>query len=848
MNFDIDTKIDGLSDLEVKKRLLKDGYNEIVVEKPKTILNFIVEVVQEPMILLLFVSAGIYLLLGDPREAGILLISVIGVILITIYQQQKTEKSIQALKNLASPTAKVIRDGQELEIPAREVVKGDVIVFAEGDKIPSDAKILSCSNLTVDESILTGESVAVTKTQMYVGDAALIRPGGDNLPVVYCGTLVTKGHGMAEVVATGLQTQMGKIGESLQSLSIEKTLLQKEVTKVVKIMAMIGLFFCVVLIIVYGLARHDWLNAFLAGITLAIGTLPEEFPIVLTLFLSMGAWRLAQNKVLARRAAAIETLGSTSILCVDKTGTLTQNKMTIAKVFIADKYYGIEEFHDKNLKEIFKVGVLASQENPFDDMEKAFLVAGEQYLTNDLSDDPQIEFALSREYPLEKDSLSVIHAHRQKDGEVFIAAKGSPESIIQLCHLSEAKANELNSRAIEMAKMGLRVIAVAKSTFSGDDLPSERHDFNFVFLGFVGLSDPLKEGVVGAIKMCNEAGIKVMMITGDFSETAKSIASQIGLKNIDNVITGDELEKLSESELIDKIKEMSIFSRVIPEQKLKIVNALKKSGEIVAMTGDGVNDAPALKSAHVGVAMGQQGTDVAREAAAIVLLDDNFVSIVNGIKLGRRIYDNLKKAMTYLFAVHVPIIGLSLLPVFFGWPLILFPIHIVFLELIIDPVCTIVFEGEKEDSDIMQRMPRRLDQPIFSSRIITMSVIQGLVALAVIIFSYKIAQWLLLDENQTRTFVFSTLVFSNLFLVVVNRSWRRGFFKTVMSTNLPFILVSVFTSLILLLAIYLPVLSNLFKFSPLSYLEVFYALSLGLLSVIWFEIYKYFSIKNNAQN
>lgn len=832
--------IDGLTTIEAKRKLEQFGYNEIENEKPKTVFHFIYNIVKEPMILLLLTGAGIYFVLGDPKEAGILLISVLAVMAITIYQEQKTEKSIQALKSLASPMAKVVRDGKEMEIPSREVVMNDLIIFAEGDKIPADCKIIECANLKIDESILTGESVAVTKIEIDTKNITNHNPGGDNVPFAYSGTLVVSGHGLGEVIATGEKTQMGKIGSTLQSLSIEKTLLQQEISKVVKILAMASLLFCVILVVVYGLTRHDFINAFLAGITMAMSILPEEFPIVLTLFLTMGAWRLAQKKVLARRAATIETLGSTTVLCVDKTGTLTQNKMAISQIAVANNYFGTNDFQNPLLKNIIKTGMLASQKNPFDPMEKAFMETG---LNNLKNHNPYFELELVKEYVLEKESLSVINAYKLKNKNYLIAAKGSPEAIFDLCHLKKDEIEALQLKAKEMATQGLRIIAVAEGICASEILPEDRHEFKFNFLGLVGLADPVREGVSDAVKLCISAGIRVVMITGDYPETAKSIAKQIGLTNNSAILTGDEISQMNEVELSQEIKNVSIFSRVMPEQKLRIVNAFKLIGEVVAMTGDGVNDAPALKSAHIGIAMGLHGTDVAREAAAIVLLDDNFVSIVAGVKLGRRIYENLKKAMTYIFAVHIPIVGLSLIPVFFGWPLILLPIHIVFLELIIDPACTMVFENEKEAEDIMKRTPKKLDEPIFSRQMVIVSLTQGLVALFIVILAYKLTAVFGLTENESRAFTFATLTFSNLFLIITNRSSHHGLLKTLGKRNIAFILVTVFASSALILAIYLPILNNIFRFSPLGLTEFGYTILLGFISVLWFDLYKHFWVK-----
>ncbi len=833
----MNTKFQGLTSAQARSNLKKFGFNEIESEKSKNTLTLFFEVIKEPMILLLLISATIYFFLGDQKEGSLLLFFVLFIVGITIYQERKTEKSLEALKNLASPRALVMRDGKIIRIPGREVVENDLIILAEGDRIPADAIILEAINLQVDESLLTGESVAVNKL-VQTENLPEIKPGGDNLPYVFSGTLVVKGHGLAQVIATGQLTQVGRIGKALASITPEKTLLQKEVGKMIRKVALISISLSLILIIYYGLTRGSWIQAILAGITMAMSLLPEEFPIILTIFLAVGAWRLSKNNVLTRRSAAIETLGSASVLCVDKTGTITENKMIIAQINSESGNYSGTDFANGQGHEILTYAIYACQPEPFDPMETAFLNLGRDVLPNF----SQIyhNHKLVKEYPLEKTSLTVVHGWQSiKDNNYLIAAKGSPEAIMHLCKLAEDKKLAIHQEIKKMAQNGLRVLGVAKANSNQKTLPDNRQEINFEFLGLVGLSDPVRKEVTNAVELCYSAGVRTIMITGDYPETAINIAKTIGLKNFETVITGGELEEMSAAELAEKIKITNVFARVIPEQKLLIVNALKANGEIVAMTGDGVNDAPALKSAHIGIAMGARGTDVAREAASLILLDDNFVSIVGGIRLGRRIYNNLIKAMSYTLAVHIPIAGLSLIPVLLGWPLILLPAHIVFLELIIDPACTIVFEQEPADPDIMHQKPRSISEPIFSSKMLMISFFQGLSALILILVSYNYAQTSGLSPDQIRTMTFSTIIFSNLFLLAANLSWTKSIFKSIFKTNLAFKII-IFVALIFLAAsIYMPFLNDIFKFEQISLTNLLVSFGLSFLSIAWFEIYKF---------
>jgi len=845
--FDIQT-ITGLTEAEAEKRLNADGYNEIPATKSRSTLAIIIEVIREPMFLLLVACGIIYLVLGDIREASMLLAFVMVVIGLTFSQERKTERALEALRDLSSPRALVIRDGEQRRIAGREVVRGDIVVLNEGDRVPADAVLLSCTNFSVDESLLTGESISVTKMECTDADLEMGRPGGDNMPFVYSGSLVVRGQGIASVRSTGIATQIGKIGKTLETVETEKTLTQQETGRLVRTIALIGVGLCVLVILLYWLTRGNLLAGFLAGITLAMAMLPEEFPMVLTIFLALGAWRISRNRVLTRHVAAVETLGSATVLCTDKTGTITLNRMSVSKFFVDGQYYDTKSMQKNSLPERFhelvEYAILASQKDPFDPMEKALKRLAEYTLsdTEHLHDN----WMLVREYPLSRELFALSHVWKSPDGKDYIiAAKGAPEAIIDLCHLDASKKRELSTHVGAIADQGLRTIAVARASFTERNLPHEQHDFTFDFLGLVGLMDPVREGVSEAIAECHNAGIKVVMITGDYPGTALNIAQQIGLNPAHSVMTGVELDAMDDENLRRKIQETSVFSRVIPEQKLRLVNAFKENGEVVAMTGDGVNDAPALKAAHIGIAMGGRGTDVAREASSLVLLDDDFSSIVEAIKMGRRIFDNLKKAMAYIFAVHVPIAGMSLLPLLFGWPLIFLPVHIVFLELIIDPACSVVFESQRAEKDLMLRPPRRSRESLFGKKIIGLSLLQGLSVLAIVMAVFVIALSRGQGEQDARALSFSTLIVANLCLILTNLSWSRTVFSTLRSSHAAVWLVVSGGIIFLGLVLYVPFLRSLFRFPTLHPLDLLICLAAGVLSTIWFEFLKIVSKKLN---
>jgi Ca2+-transporting ATPase len=838
--FDI-SGIQGLREKEARQRLKEEGYNELPSSLRRNLFDIAAEVVREPMFLLLIAGGAIYLLIGDVQEAVMLLGFVFVVMGITLYQERKTERALEALRDLSSPRAVVIRDGQHKRIPGREVVRGDIIILAEGDRIPADAVLSSCINLSVDESLLTGESIPVRKSACEEKtEVTMQRPGGEDLPFVYSGTLVVQGFGIGLVRATGSNTEIGKIGKALQTIEPEETLLQKETGRLVRRLAIAGLTLCLIVVVVYGFTRHNFLNGLLAGIALAMAVLPEEFPVVLTVFLALGAWRISQKRVLTRRVPAVETLGSASVLCVDKTGTLTLNKMSVRKVFAGGAFLDVnhpggplpDSFH-----EVIEFGILASQTDPFDPMEKALRELGSRSLANTehLHDD----WTLVQEYPLSRSLLAMSRVWRSPDSRHYIiAAKGAPEAICDICHFDQNTMKNLAARIDEMADEGLRVLGVARAAFDKNDLPPGQHDFTFEFLGLIGLADPVRPGVADAIRECRTAGIRVMMITGDYAVTARNIAGQIGLPNAVGVITGPELDAMDDDELRERIGAAHIFARVVPEQKLRIVNALKANNEVVAMTGDGVNDAPALKAAHIGIAMGGRGTDVARESSALVLLDDDFSSIVQAVRMGRRIFDNLKKAMSYILAIHLPIAGISLLPVLFNWPLVLLPVHIVFLELIIDPACSVVFEAEKEEALIMQRPPRRLAEPLFNRKMITFSLLQGVGVLLVVLGVYVTAIYRGQGALDARALSFTTLIVANLGLILTNRSWSRTILQTLSSPNAALWWVAGGALSFLGIVLYVPFLRQLFHFSRLHPVDLIICLAAGAVSILWFEVFK----------
>ena len=832
----------GLSAAEATARLRRDGYNDLPTGRRRGPFTIAVDVLREPMFLLLAACGAIYFALGDAQEASMLLGFVLLITGLTLYQEHKTERALDRLRDLASPRALVIRDGRQSRIPGREVVVDDLVLLAEGDRVPADAVLVASTNLSIDESLLTGEAVPVRKT---AADSIrpVPRPGGDDLPFVYSGTLVVQGHGVARVLRTGSTTELGKIGKALEKLEPEPTPLQKETGRVVRVLALVGVVLSVVVAALYAVNTGRWLPGLLAGLTLAMAIMPNEFPVVLTLFLSLGAWRLSRAQLLARHMPAVETLGATTVLCVDKTGTLTLNRMSVAMLFAAGRYCDLRDSSGRALPdefhELVEFAILASQRDALDPIDHALKELGGTHLaaTEHLHDD----WSLVREYPLSKELLALSRVWRSPEGDDYvIAAKGAPEAIADLCHFDEPTARQLAESIARMTDEGLRVLGVGRSRFRRADLPFQQHDFDFEFLGLVGLVDPVRPTAPDAVRECHAAGIRVVMITGDYPATAAHAARQVGLplRGPARIISGPELDRLDDAELGRRIESTDIFARVVPEQKLRLVNALKANRQIVAMTGDGVNDAPALKAAHIGLAMGQHGTDVAREAAALVLLDDDFSSLVHAIAQGRRIFDNLTKAMTYILAIHVPIAGLSLLPVLVKWPLILLPVHIAFLHVIIDPACSVVFEAEPADPDVMARAPRDPAQPLFGRRLLVASLVQGLLTLGVLALIYAISLHRGQGEIEARALTFTALIVANLGLILTNRSPSRSILATLTVRN-PALWWVVGGALVMLATVlYVPAVREPFRFSPLHLDDLAVCLLGGGIPVVLCEVLK----------
>jgi Ca2+-transporting ATPase len=759
----------GLAAAQAAQQLAADGPNELGVNQRRTLWDVAWEVVREPMFLLLLGAGALYWAMGDGHDALVLLGFVVIIMATTVLQERRTDNALDALRDLSSPRALVVRDGQTVRIAGREVVRGDLLVLVEGDRIAADAEVLQAHELACDESMLTGESEPVTKT----GEA----------DKVFAGTLVVQGQGLARVCATGRQTELGRIGISLQAIALQSSPLREEMARLTRRLLVIGAALSLLLALLFWALRGGVLQAALAGITLAMGLLPQELPVIMIVFLALAARRLAAGRILTRRLNAIETLGQTTVLCVDKTGTLTQNRMAVAVLCIDGQEVALGQLDDGGLAaefhELLEYCVLASEIDPHDPMEKAFHQTAAQLLAP-AAGQRRAEWSLAREYELSPDLLAMSHLWRPDDqSHDVVASKGAPEAVADLCHLSQQQLARVTAQAQGMAARGLRVLAVAKARHHKEsEWPLIQHDFDFEWLGLVGLADPLRTEVPQAIAQCHTAGIRVVMITGDHPHTARAIADQAGIHTT-GVLTGDDLATMDTAALCEQVAGVNVFARVRPQQKLALVEALKARGEVVAMTGDGVNDAPALKAAHIGVAMGQRGTDVAREAAALVLLDDDFSSIVRGIEGGRRTFANLRQAMVYIMAVHVPIVGLSLIPVLFGLPLILAPLHIAFLELIIDPTGTLVFEAEGGAQDLMAQPPRRSGEPLLASHHVWLSVLQGTSVTLGVVALYMLALAQGWAPAAAATAAFVVLVVANAMLILPSRfsHWGLGLLR-----------------------------------------------------------------------
>jgi Ca2+-transporting ATPase len=835
----------GLSTEEAAARLASDGYNELPAPERRGFGRIVWEVVRQPMFALLIGGGVVYLLLGDRIEALLLLAFATLSVLITVVQESRSEGVLEALRNLASPRALVVRDGKRVHIAGREVVWGDVIVLAEGDRIAADATLLESQDLLLDESLLTGESVPVRKlaSDHLLSPPRVPRapvPGGEDLPYVFAGTLVVRGAGYARVITTGSRTEMGKIGRALGSIETEQPHLQKQMQWLIRDFAIVGALAGGLVVLLFGLLHGSWLEAMLGGIALGMSLLPEEFPLVMAVFMAMGAWRISRVRVLTRRASAIETLGATTVLCADKTGTLTENCMTVVSIVNADCRWDAAEKSPLTgtISETLEAARLACPREPTDPMDVAIQVV----ITSHRDPIEADSRTLVRAYGLRSDLFAVANVLSESSGGALTAyAKGAVEAIAELCHLAVEDMSEIRTQVDALAQSGVRVLGVAKTAKfamkSPQELPDTARDMNFEYLGLIGFADPLRANVPTAVAECRSAGIRVLMITGDYPATASAIGRQAGLDST-AVLTGEAMESMSDETLAGYVKTTCIFARIRPNQKLRIVECLKANGETVAMTGDGVNDAPAIKAAHIGIAMGGRGTEVAREASSIVLLDDDFASIVTTIRLGRRIYDNLRKAIEYIVAVHIPIAGLALLPLLLGLPLLLTPIHIAFLEMIIDPACSVVFEAEVEEEDVMRRPPSDPKSPLLLPRRILWALVQGLIALAILSGLLITVSRAGMIESDTRVLVFTSLVLINMGLILVNRSFKASLVRAIFQPNRSLWILFGTVSVLLAIGILWPPARSLFNFGRLHWDDLSMCAAVGVLSLIVLEAMK----------
>jgi Ca2+-transporting ATPase len=830
----------GLSSAEAARRLARHGHNELPSPPRRGPGRIVLSVLAEPMFLLLVLAAGIYLAVGDPAEGALLLAFAVLSVGLVVAQEHRSERALESLRALGAPTARVLREGVEQRIAAREVVPGDLLLVGEGERVAADGLLRRADALEADESLLTGESLPVRKRALPAGDGPLGAPGGDDMPWAWGGALVVRGHGVVEVMHTGVATAAGRIGASLATIALEKTLLQRQVARLVRVFGAMAVAVSMLLVAVHGSLRGDWTEAALAGIALAMSMLPEEFPMALAVFMALGAWRLAQANVLARGGAVIETLGAASVLAVDKTGTLTENRMRLRALDAGDRVLhlsGDERELPEQFHRLLEYGVLASKRQAFDPMDAAVGELGRATLgaTGHLHAD----WPLAREYGLAADLPALTRAWDAGDGRRVLAVKGAPEAVGTLCGVDAADRAALLARVERMAADGLRVLAVASGETGPGPLPDDPRALRGLRLeGLLGFVDPLRPSARPAVAEARAAGIAVAMITGDYPATARAIAREAGIDLDGGVLTGPEVDALDDAALATALRRTRVFARIRPEQKLRLVQALKADGEVVAMTGDGVNDAPALKAAHIGIAMARRGTDVAREAASIALLDDDFGRIVAGVRLGRRIFDNLRKVMIYIAAIHLPVAGMALLPLLAGLPPVLLPMHVVLIEMVVDPICSVAFEDEPEERGIMRRPPRRADEPLVGVAQLAIGLAQGALLLLAVLGVHALARGAGLAEDVQRCLAFVALTAGNLALVRVNGARGATLPRLFEAGHRTYwIVAGVALAIVALCMLWAPA-ATLFRFAAPDPLHALAAAVAGIAAVLAFDLLK----------
>lgn len=826
-------KLKGLSDEEVLTSRANFGKNSIIHEKKNVFLNSILEMVIEPMFLLLIVATTIYFITGDYGNGIFMMAAIVLISTISLYQESKSRSAIQALKKLSQPNSKVIRNGEIVEISSEEIVIGDLIQTEEGTFIPADGVIIQSNDFAVNESVLTGESMAVFKNESALTNT------------VFLGTIVSSGLAICKVTAIGNETQLGKIGRSIENIVVEKTPLQVQIGSFVKKMSIVGL---VIFGFVWAINFYNSgvvLDSLLKALTLAMSIIPEEIPVAFTTFMALGSWRLMKMGIIVKQTKTVETLGSATVICTDKTGTITENKMSLAQGYLYADDSIITDFSSELSIELLTIAMWASEPIPFDPMEIAL---HEAYTKLDIVDE-RPNFSLVHEYPLDGKPPMMTHVFENKNGTKVIAAKGATEALMATSNLSEKEKEQILTAMKTMALEGYRVLGVGITNFQGNDYPQKQQDFKFDFKGLIAFYDPPKANIKATFETFYNAGIQIKIVTGDNAETTATIAKQVGFRNADKTLNGDELMAMDDATLKTRVMETAIFTRMFPEAKLKIIKALKDNNQIVAMTGDGVNDGPALKSAHIGIAMGKKGTEIAKQAANLILIDDDFSKMIDAIAMGRKIYSNLKKAIQYIISIHIPIILIVFIPLALGWiyPNIFSPVHVIFLEIIMGPTCSIIYENEPMERNLMKVKPRLFTTTFFKLNEITLSIIQGIVITLGLLFIYQYCVTINCSEKTTRTLIFLTLITANIFLTLTNRSFYYSIFTTLRyKNNLVLIIISATIAMTASL-LFIPLLTTFFEFEKVSGVQLSLSIIVGFLSVIWIEIHKVYKRRKVPQ-
>lgn len=827
MNYNIPEDLKGLTEAEVTSSRKKYGYNRPEAVKKESWADLLFNILKEPMLILLICVSFIYVLTGDYGEALFMFAAIVGVTTISFYQDNRSKKALEELKKLNEPLSKVIRDSKMIDIPTFEIAVGDLCITEEGNLINADGRIVYSNDFSVNESSLTGESFSVFKDSKSEDHK------------VYSGTVTVSGFAVFEVENIGKETKVGKIGQSILNIKTEISPLQLQIRNFVKGMAVIGVIIFLAVCIFSFVKTGDFVTSLLSGLTLAMSVLPEEIPVAFTTFMALGAWKLMREGIIIKRSSIVETLGSVSVICTDKTGTITENSMQLKHLYDyrSDRIYEEAEFETKELYELIDYAMWSSEPVPFDPMEITLHKIYEQTR----KPDQRKNYQLFHEYPLEGKPPMMTHLFENGQKNRIIAAKGAPEAIISVSSLSEEEKNKIRKLIKNFGEQGFRLLGVARSYFEGTDFPDKQQNFKFDFLGLTVFYDPPKKGIKEVFKHIYDAGIKVKVITGDNADTTRAIALQAGIENSTPPVNGSEIAACSESDLIKLSEDTTLFTRMFPEAKLEVVSALKAQEHVVAMLGDGVNDGPALKAAHIGVAMGNKGTEIAKSAAAVVITNDDLDKLVIGIAAGRRIYANIKKAVQYIISIHIPIILTVSLPLFLGWvfPHIFTPVHVIFLELVMGPTCSIVYENEPIEKNAMQRPPRALTDTFLNWRELTISIIQGIVITAGILWMYQYSVSHGNGEAKTRALVFTTLIFSNILLSLVNRSFYYSMLESFKNRNILLAGISVLVVIFLLIILYAAPVSGFFSVTALSIEELGLALLTASVSVLWFEIYKF---------